>query len=377
MKQIFILISVIASTLSVVAQVGIGNVVPDSSAILDLRNTNNRALLLPSIPGTPPSSPAGLVYWDNALNKMLYLESNGYNALSPWRYKFNGAISENTYFNTSGNVGIGNDSPQTKLHVTSNAGMFTLEGTNSAYIRLYPNTFTNGIKGRVGFVSTTSSELLIQNVNSGADVVVSVNNGGNLNVTGVNAKVQENGNDLLPRGSIIMWSGSSAPAGWVLCDGGTFNTDDGSTMTTPDLKGRFIVGYHPNQTDYNQPGNRSAGGGTAGKTGGVEKVTLTALQIPSHNHAKGTLATAQAGDHRHRIATACGSCTGTTAHNKTNGVAIDGNNSSTPDYDVKTTHVEEEGNHTHTINGNTADSGGGQSHENRPPYYVLAFIMKK
>jgi len=157
MKQIFILISVIASTLSVVAQVGIGNVVPDSSAILDLRNTNNRALLLPSIPGTPPSSPAGLVYWDNALNKMLYLESNGYNALSPWRYKFNGAISENTYFNTSGNVGIGNDSPQTKLHVTSNAGMFTLEGTNSAYIRLYPNTFTNGIKGRVGFVSTTSS----------------------------------------------------------------------------------------------------------------------------------------------------------------------------------------------------------------------------
>lgn len=32
------------------------------------------------------------------------------------------------------------------------------------------------------------------------------------------------------------------------------------------------------------------------------------------------------------------------------------------------------GNHTHTVSvGNTGD---GESHENRPPYYALAYIMK-
>ncbi len=370
MKKVIISVFIIAAAFGATAQVGIGNVVPDSSAILDLRNTNNRALLLPSIPGTPPNTPPGLVYWDNTLNKILYLESTGYNALSPWRYKFGGAISENTYFNTSGNVGIGNDSPQTKLHITSNAGMFTLEGTSTAYMRLYPSTFTNGIKGRIGFVSN-ATELLIQNAHSGGDVVVSVNNGGDFNVTG--GRIQQNNNDLLPAGTIVMWSGSSAPAGWVLCNGGTFTNEDGSLMTTPDLRGRFIVGYHPDETDYNQPGNRSTGSGTAGKTGGAEEVALVIQNIPSHNHDKGTLATAQAGSHRHWLKIDNEDGGSSYSYNIPEGF------DSEQDYEIPTEYA---GEHTHTINGSTGNKGGETSgstrpHENRPPYYVLAFIMKK
>jgi microcystin-dependent protein len=33
-----------------------------------------------------------------------------------------------------------------------------------------------------------------------------------------------------------------------------------------------------------------------------------------------------------------------------------------------------EGSHTHTFT--TASTGGGQAHNNMPPYYVLAYIMK-
>jgi microcystin-dependent protein len=33
-------------------------------------------------------------------------------------------------------------------------------------------------------------------------------------------------------------------------------------------------------------------------------------------------------------------------------------------------------NHTHTVSGTSGATGGGLAHENRPPYYALAYIMK-
>ena len=70
---------------------------------------------------------------------------------------------------------------------------------------------------------------------------------------------------LLPAGSIIMWSGSSAPTGWLLCDGtnisrttyaslfaitGTsYGVGDGSTtFGLPDLKDRFPLGKGTNNS---------------------------------------------------------------------------------------------------------------------------------
>jgi hypothetical protein len=42
----------------------------------------------------------------------------------------------------------------------------------------------------------------------------------------------------LVKGGIIIWSGDVAPEGWALCDG---------TNGTPDLRGRFVLGYNPTQ----------------------------------------------------------------------------------------------------------------------------------
>ena len=108
-----------------------------------------------------------------------------------------------------------------------------------------------------------------------------------------------------------------------MCNGQTVNN-----VVTPDLRGRFIVG---------------SGGSYAVKdTGGADTVTLTTAQIPSHNHYT------------------------TLSHNG----YPDGSGDRTDWYYIM--------HPTHGDNNNysTSSTGGNQAHENRPPYYALAFIMR-
>src|ERR1700682_1273544 len=88
-------------------------------------------------------------------------------------------------------------------------------------------------------------------------------------------------------GEIRMFGGNFAPAGWMFCDGQllaisdydtlfnligtTYGGDGQSTFALPDLRGRIPVHF----------GN----GFTLAENGGSETVTLTAQEIPAHNHA--------------------------------------------------------------------------------------------
>jgi microcystin-dependent protein len=83
-----------------------------------------------------------------------------------------------------------------------------------------------------------------------------------------------------------MFGGNFAPAGWMFCEGEllpiseyetlfnligtTYGGDGQSTFGLPDLRGRLPL----------HMGN----GFTLAQTGGVEEVTLTVSQLPSHNH---------------------------------------------------------------------------------------------
>ncbi len=171
----------------------------------------------------------------------------------------------------------------------------------------------------------------------------------------------------LPSGVIVMWSGSiaSIPSGWALCDG---------SNGTPDLRDRFIVG--------------AGGSYDVGDTGGSNTVTLTTSHLPRHSH---TVSIGEAGNHNHTGTTSLKHIGSDTLHipstiinkayNETAEYPVSDKAAirqvySTP---INTNHshtftTSSNGSHRHSITINS--TGGDQAHENRPPYYALAYIMK-
>ena len=137
-----------------------------------------------------------------------------------------------------------------------------------------------------------------------------------------------------PYGTIMIWYGSldALPKGWHLCDG---------TGSTPDLRDRFVVGA----------GNSYP----KGAMGGEATHTLIANEIPAHNHGA-------SGAHTHGISAVNNTGSGDLIVNTTS--------VSNGTYDTSHSLIQPVGDHTH------ATVGGDGAHENRPPYYALAYIMK-
>ncbi len=164
------------------------------------------------------------------------------------------------------------------------------------------------------------------------------------------------GYGTIPLGGIIMWSGGAVPDGWALCDGTTVNGN-----VTPDLRGRFVLGS-------------GSGDGltprTIGATSGDETVTLKETQMPPHTHNVDPFAfnTGSTGSHTHSIGAR-------TSWQGDGGTCVkgDGNsiNGSVATYSG--------GDHIHVIdvpNTISTSAGSGLPHNNMPPYYVLAYIMR-
>ena len=160
-----------------------------------------------------------------------------------------------------------------------------------------------------------------------------------------------------------MWSGAvdAVPDAWALCDGGTYTAPDGTEVTTPDLRDRFIVGAGGNKdigdtggADTVTPGgsiSNTTAGGTVGAT------TLAVGQIPAHNHTT-TLAGWESGS-------------GSTA-----GLEMGGTGTQMS-LTVTSNNAGGDGSHTHAFTGTAhGHTFTGTAQDNRPPYYALAFIMK-
>ena len=137
------------------------------------------------------------------------------------------------------------------------------------------------------------------------------------------------GDGIVPSGGIIMWSGavSAIPGGWVLCNG---------SNGTPDLRSRFVVGASgdgSNNVTFDADTGAVSSNYSVGATGGSVAHQLTEEEMPSHSHPYAA----------NRNGSDYGCC------NPANGSPS---------------------------NGTTSATGGDDYHENRPPYYALAFIMK-
>jgi microcystin-dependent protein len=244
---------------------------------------------------------------------------------------------------------------------------------------------------------------------------------------------------LCPTGSILQYGGSSAPTGWVFCDGtsyartgamaalfaviGTaFGAVDGTHFTVPDLRGRVAVGV-------------GTGSGltarTLAATGGEETHVLVTGELASHTHAVGTLANSSESAHTHGIGSyvaanesahthaagtlatgaesghthSAGSYTqqlggvittaapaaGAGVIGESNNATITGTSGGSSGHTHTVTGTSAAGSahthtlsgtsgagssHTHTISGSTASAGSDTGHNTMQPFLVLNCIIK-
>lgn len=183
-------------------------------------------------------------------------------------------------------------------------------------------------------------------------------------------------------GIISQFAGSTAPAGYLLCQGqeiaisahpalhavlgttyGALTNGSGGTGTThfriPNFQGRVPVGV----------GTAPSGNGVALKSlatsGGDETVAITEAQMPSHNHS-GTTSTN--GSHSHVL-----------EDSYLQGVPVGGGSTvfaGNRQYSGwgDTRYVQAAGDHSHTITTNS--KGSGSAHNNLQPYIVVNYIIK-
>jgi len=165
---------------------------------------------------------------------------------------------------------------------------------------------------------------------------------------------------ICPVGSVLAYAGSSAPTGWLLCNGQavsrttysllfaaistTFGAGNGSTtFNVPDLRNKFAVGV-------GTTGFTVALGGTGGTKDAI---------VVSHTH---TGTTSTTGAHTHTFGFAPGS-TGGSNYNFTQ---TGSSGTLTP--------TSSNGNHSHTFT--TESSGSSGTDQNLPPYVGINYIIR-
>lgn len=161
-----------------------------------------------------------------------------------------------------------------------------------------------------------------------------------------------------PFGIIKIWAGTIVPNGYHLCDGSAFKKVDypnlfsaigttfnsardagGYTQSTPsdefripDLRGRFVVGQYGGGEGFHNIGD----------TGGSSKVQLSINEMPAHSHSASFIST-------------------------------DGDSSTSRDH-IEIGEAQNPRTEASAIS--IGSTGGSAAHENRPPFYVLAYIIK-
>ena len=204
--------------------------------------------------------------------------------------------------------------------------------TDSGRLRILDQSGSSGVER---FAIGPNGQIGLGGANYGTSGQVLTSNGSGSAPTWQDASGGSGGGSSDPVGTIVAWAGSvaSIPSEYQLCDGSAAQTTALSAITganVPDLRERFIVGAG---------GDNSTVAGSTGyavdATGGANTVTLNINQIPAHTHQ----------------------------YNRANSRNVS---------DGGVVGAEVLNNNFQT----SGSAGGGQAHENLPPYYALCYIIK-
>lgn len=292
----------------------------------------------------------------------------------------------------AGNQSIDSLSIQQTLSVTKT--LYALQGV------LFDNTGTSISKngssvvikiGDFSFVFDNNGAITVKN---GDTSLFSFSNGsGTGTVTYENVKVSQNlntnklyingvdiENKLVPLGVVQIWGGAvdKIPDNYLVCDGRAISQSEypelykilGTTFNTapnangnnwvapssgmfrlPDLQGRFIVGYYNGNNDYKKIAN----------AGGENMHTLTQSEMPSHAHS---------------VDDYYGMESTSSARSYQQSNKLYGNYKALNSPYAGWNKNDEDNNAVLYSTHDSGNAGGNDAHENRPPYYVLAYIMR-
>ena len=238
----------------------------------------------------------------------------------------------------------GNTVPGTQTDTSWLAGAVVTLTYDGSYWQMHDwnnTTYSNGTAALLTAGTDTTNRLWTPKILHDA-VVQTLTSGTEIgSVNGVKLYAPSGGASM-PAGVITQFAGSTAPTGWLLCNGNavsrttysalftaigtTYGTGNGSTtFNLPNFQGRVPVGSN---TTY-----------ALGSSGGEATHTLTVDEMPTHNHGTGL--------------TGYGQITGTGMkweYVNDRGVYDSG-------YDI------------------ILDKGGGQAHNNMQPYLTVNYII--
>jgi len=249
-----------------ISQVSIGNSDSIPNVILNLSNNDDRGLQL-SFNSSINSIP-GLLFF-NITEKKVEFSLNGSltNFSSIWNYDIS---TKNIYFNGT-NIGIGLSTPTHKLSI-SNGDALSLS-SNNAFLLLGDKTSQHLV--------FDDDEVLSKTNTSSAGTLELQKFGGDVDVNG---KIKQNSFDLLPAGSVVMYSGSvsgnypiingAQNTNWHICNGNN---------STPDLRNKFIVG---SGSSYSL--NDTGGQSSSTHTHSFNPSNKLTTNSPSHSHSFGS-----------------------------------------------------------------------------------------
>ena len=243
----------------------------------------------------------------------------------------NGSLDLDGTLNVTGVSTIGVSDKQ--IIFTTDGGLGAIQSASSSGFKIQRGT-TDTININSGQVTIANHNLKVNNNSIVGSAITMYGATGIVSATAFYGDGSAlTGIVSIPTGVIVMWSGavSAIPSGWVICDG---------TNSTPDLRDRFIVGAHSDgASGVTFDGNSGvvSGNYAPGNTGGSVAHQLTEAEMPSHSHTYSRASSPGGGQDQ------AGSGSGDAVNQS---------------------------------NQYTSSVGGNDYHENRPPYYALAYIMK-